>query len=75
MQSQNPFLDEMSKLTQAAMGLAQAAGEEAKSAFRSQTDKWVADMDLIRRDEYEALKARIEALEARIDALTSPTKS
>ena len=27
MQTQNPFLDEMAKLTQAAMGLAQAAGE------------------------------------------------
>src|SRR4051812_10926159 len=36
MQTQNPFLDEMAKLTQAAMGLAQAAGEEAKTAFRSQ---------------------------------------
>jgi BMFP domain-containing protein YqiC len=75
MQSQNPFLDEMSKLTQAAMGLAQAAGEEAKSAFRSQTDKWVADMDLIRRDEYEALKARVDALEAKLDALSGGPKS
>lgn len=75
MQSQNPFLDEMSKLTQAAMGLAQAAGEEAKSAFRSQTDKWVADMDLIRRDEFEALKARIDALEAKLDAPSGATKS
>jgi hypothetical protein len=33
MQSQNPFLDEMAKLTQAAMGLAQAAGDEAKAAL------------------------------------------
>jgi len=75
MQSQNPFLDEMSKLTQAAMGLAQAAGEEAKSAVRAQTDKWVADMDLIRRDEFEALKARIDALEARIDTLSAAPKT
>ena len=29
MQTQNPFLDEMAKLTSAAMGLAQTAGEEA----------------------------------------------
>ncbi|HEY1879311.1 MAG TPA: accessory factor UbiK family protein [Caulobacteraceae bacterium] len=75
MQSQNPFLDEMSKLTQAAMGLAQAAGEEAKSAFRAQSDKWASEMDLIRRDEFEALKARINALEARIDALSAQPKS
>jgi BMFP domain-containing protein YqiC len=68
MQSQNPFLDEMAKLTQAAMGLAQAAGEEARSAVRAQSDKWAADLDLIRREEFEALKARIDALEARIEA-------
>ena len=39
MQTQNPFLDEMAKLTSAAMGLAQAAGEEAKAALRSQADR------------------------------------
>jgi BMFP domain-containing protein YqiC len=70
MQSQNPFLDEMAKVTQAAMGLAQAAGEEARSAFRAQSDKWAADLDLIRREEFEALKARIDALEARLEALS-----
>jgi len=69
MQSQNPFLDEMSKLTQAAMGLAQAAGEEAKSAFRAQSDKWAADLDLVRREEFEALKAEIAALRAEVAAL------
>jgi len=58
MQTQNPFLDEMAKLTAAAMGLAQSAGEEAKAAFRSQADRFVAEMDLIRRDEYEVLKPR-----------------
>jgi len=69
MQSQNPFLDEMAKLTQAAMGLAQAAGEEAKTAFRSQTDKWAAEMDLIRREEFEALKAEVATLRAEIATL------
>ncbi len=71
MQTQNPFLDEMAKLTQAAMGLAQAAGEEAKSAMRSQTDKWAADMDLIRREEFAALKAEVAALRAELAALKS----
>ena len=69
MQTQNPFLDEMAKLTQAAMGLAQAAGEEAKTAFRSQVDRMAADMDLIRREEYEALKSEVAALRAEIAAL------
>jgi len=67
--SQNPFLDEMAKLTTAAMGLAQAAGEEAKTAFRAQADKIAAEFDLIRRDEFEALKAEIAALRAEVQAL------
>ena len=74
MQSQNPFLDEMAKLTQAAMGLAQAAGEEAKSAFRAQSDRWAADLDLIRREDFEALKAEVAALRAEVAALGSPKK-
>jgi BMFP domain-containing protein YqiC len=73
MQSQNPFLDEMAKLSQAAMGLAQAAGEEAKSAFRAQSDRLVAELDLVRRDEFEALKAEVASLRAELDALKSAT--
>ena len=75
MQTQNPFLDEMAKLTQAAMGLAQAAGEEAKSAFRAQSDKWAADLDLIRREEYEALRAEVASLRAEIAGLKAASKT
>ena len=66
MQTQNPFLDEMSKMTNAAVGMAQAAGEEAKAAFRAQVDKLATDYDLIRRDEFEALKAEVAALRAEL---------
>jgi BMFP domain-containing protein YqiC len=69
MQTQNPFLDEFAKLTTAAMGLAQTAGEEAKAAFRAQADRFAAELDLIRRDEFEALKAEIAALRAEVAAL------
>ena len=69
MQTQNPFLDEMAKLTTAAMGLAQAAGDEAKAAFRSQADRIAAEFDLIRREDFEALKAEVAALRAEIAAL------
>ncbi len=69
MQTQNPFLDEMAKLTTAAMGLAQTAGDEARAAFRAQADRLVAEMDLIRRDEFDVLKAEIAALRAEIAEL------
>jgi BMFP domain-containing protein YqiC len=69
MQSQNPFLDEFAKLTNAALGLAQAAGEEAKTAFRAQADKMATEFDLIRRDEFEAVKAELAALREEVAAL------
>lgn len=74
MHTQNPFLDEMAKLTTAAMGIAQAAGEEAKSAFRAQADKIVAELDLVRRDEIDALKAEVAALRAQVAALSPEAK-
>ncbi len=69
MHSKNPFLDEFAKLTTNAMGLAQAAGDEAKAAFRAQADRFAAEMDLIRRDEFEALKAEVAALRAELATL------
>ena len=69
MQTQNPILDEIAKLSTAAMGLAQAAGDEAKAAFRSQADRLDAEMDLVRREDFDALKAEIATLRAEIEAL------
>ena len=66
MQTRNPILDEFAKLTTGAMGLAQAAGDEAKAAWRAQTDRFVAEMDLVRRDEFDVLKDEIAALRAEI---------
>lgn len=71
MQTQNPFLDEFAKLTAAAMGIAQAAGEEAKTAMRAQADRMVAEFDLVRRDEFDALKAELLALREEIARMKS----
>ena len=61
MQTRNPILDEFAKLTAGAMGLAQA-------------DRFAADMDLVRRDEFDALKAEIAALRTEIAALKGAKK-
>ncbi len=75
MQSQNPFLDELAKMTTGAMSLAQAAGEEAKSAMRAQGDRFVAEMDLVRRDELDALKAEVADLKAQVAILLAAGKT
>jgi len=74
MQTRNPILDEFAKLTTGAMGLAQAAGEEARTAWRAQTDRIVAEMDLVRRDEFDVLKDEIAVLRAEIAELKAAKK-
>jgi len=49
MQTQNPFLDEFAKLTTAAMGIAQAAGEEAKAALLSHSSFGTSDSPSARK--------------------------
>ena len=65
----NPLLDDMAKVMTGMMDAAQSAGEEAKTAMRAQGDKFVAEMDLARRDEVEALKALAQSALARVEAL------
>ena len=71
MHNRNPIMDEFAKLTTGAMGLAQAAGEEAKAALRAQSDRVVAEMDLVRRDEFDALKAEVTALRDQLTVLNA----
>ena len=75
MQTKNPFLDDMAKAMEGAMSMAHAAGEEAKAAFRAQADRMAAELDLARRDELDALRARFEGeiaeLRAQIARLTA----
>jgi BMFP domain-containing protein YqiC len=77
MQTRNPILDEFAKAMGTAMGLAQTAGEEAKTAFRAQADRIAAELDLVRRDELEAMRdaltAEIASLRVEIARLTPST--
>ena len=77
MQTKNPFLEEAAKLSEQAMGMAQAAGEEMKTMFMTQGERMAVSLDLVRRDELDAVKAalaaEIAALRAEIAALRSPS--
>jgi BMFP domain-containing protein YqiC len=64
-QTQNRFFDEMAKLFNDAASVAQGVRREAESVFRTQMDRLVADLDLVRREDFEvvrdmASKARAE---------------
>ena len=75
MQTKNPLMEEWARLSEQAAGLAHAAGEEARTLFRTGGDRFAAEMDLVRRDELDAVKAalsaEIAALRAEVQALRS----
>ena len=59
-QSNNRFLDDVAKLMTDAAGAAQGLKREVEGAFRHQGEKILADLDVVRRDEFEAVKAMAE---------------
>ena len=75
-QTSNRFFDEVARLMNDAAGVAQGVRREFDTLMRSQAERIIRDLDLVKREEFEAVKdmARIareenEALKARIAAL------
>ncbi len=76
MQTDNPLLDGMARLFTDAAGAAQSLRNEIDTFVRQRLEKLVADMDLVQRDEFEAVKAMAakartenESLSARVATL------
>ncbi|MCY0096164.1 accessory factor UbiK family protein [Hoeflea ulvae] len=72
----NRILDELAKLMTDAAGAAQGVRREVETGMRSQLERLLNSMDLVKREEFEAvrdmaIKAREEndALSARLDAM------
>jgi len=80
-QYDNRFLDDLAKMFTSAAGAAHGVRQEAESFFRAHFERMIADLDLVSREEFEAVqemaaKAREEneALAARVEALEKALK-
>lgn len=65
MQTRNPLFDDISRVMTSAAGAFQGAREEVEARVRTQLERVIADMDLVDREAFEAVKAM--AAEARIE--------
>jgi BMFP domain-containing protein YqiC len=88
-QTTNRFFDEMARLMNDAAGAAQGVRREFETMVRTQAERFLRDLDVVKRDEFEAvkemarlareeneeLKARIGALEARLGSGGTPPGS
>jgi BMFP domain-containing protein YqiC len=75
-QTTNRFFDEIGRLMNDAAGAAQGMKREVDTVIRAQAEKILNDLDIVKREEFEAVKemARLareenEALRARIAVL------
>jgi BMFP domain-containing protein YqiC len=80
-QTSNRFLDEMARLMNDAAGVATGVRREFDTVVRNQADRILRDLDVVKREDFEAvkemarlareeneaLKTRLAALEARLD--------
>jgi BMFP domain-containing protein YqiC len=81
MQSQNRFFDDIARVASGAVGALSGVRGEIEARLRDQLERMLAGMDLVSREEFEAVKAmaakareeqellrlRVEALEAQLD--------
>lgn len=85
-QTNNRFLDDLARLMTDAAGAAQGMRRDFETMVRAQGERMLRDMDVVQRDEFEAVKemaakareeneqlaTRVAALEAEIAALKRP---
>ena len=57
MQTQNRFFDDLARVAAGAMGALSGMRSEVESRVREQFERVLAGMDLVSRDEFEAVKA------------------
>ncbi|MEM0978269.1 MAG: accessory factor UbiK family protein [Pseudomonadota bacterium] len=69
MDSKSKVFDDLSQLATNAMGVAKGAADEAQTAFNSWIDRWLAERDLVTREDFDALKAMVEKQRKEITTL------
>ena len=71
MQSENPILDQLAKLMTNAAGAAKSVRDEVGTMIKTQAERLVNDLDLVPREEFEAMKAMTHKLRKEVEFLNT----
>lgn len=69
MQSENRFFDDLAKFVNGAAGTIAGMAREGGDAARERAKEWIGGLDLVSRDEFDAIKAMAAAARDEADAL------
>lgn len=68
-QTANPLLDQLARMMTDAAGAAEGVKREVEGLMRSQGERFLRDMDVVSREEFEAVKAMAEKARAENEKL------
>ena len=85
MQTDNPLLDDLARVASGTLGALAGMREEVEARIRDQLERVLARMDMVTREEFDAVRAmaakarseqdrlleRVAALEARLDDIAA----
>jgi BMFP domain-containing protein YqiC len=60
MSQSSKFFDDLGRLMSDAAGVADGVRREAETAVRAQAQRFIADMDLVRREDFDALRELVQ---------------
>ena len=68
-QTSSRLFDELGRVMNGAAGVADGLRREVESAVRAQAERFVMDMDLVKREDFDALRELVQAQGEEIKAL------
>ncbi|MZR32455.1 accessory factor UbiK family protein [Sneathiella litorea] len=89
MQTNSRLFDDLARLATGALGTAQGVKTEWENLFHQRMERFISEMDLVPREEFDAVKAmatlareendalkeRLDALEKKLEDLAKPTRA
>ncbi len=71
MQTDNRLFDDLAKVANGALHTMSGMRDEIENRMRERVERWLGDMDMVPREEFDAIKAVAQAARAEQEALTS----
>jgi BMFP domain-containing protein YqiC len=70
MQTENRLFDDLARMANGAINTLSGVREEVESRLRERVERWLAEMDMVPREEFEAIKELAQKARAEQEDLT-----
>lgn len=71
MQTDNRLFDDLAKVANGALHTMSGVKDEIENRVRERVERWLGDMDMVPREEFDAIKAVAQAARAEQETLTA----